>query len=369
MRVCYLTTELSNRHGWGRYSLEIVRHIKQQGIEPVVLCASTATRDALPGVDTYPVLTPWGDGRRGAWLRGLVDAVRIRRYVAQCDLVHCLTEPYAVVAALSSASLPLILTGVGTYAVAPLRRPLAGTLLRYAYRKARRVVCVSRYTESRIRRYLPWAQTTVVPLGVDYAAFQRPDPPPRSSSEERIILSVGAIKPRKGYHISIEAMARVQPRITNLQYVIIGATGSAPGYYAALKRLVADLGLQDTVRFLGEVSDEVLIAWYHGCDLFVLTPINEGDWFEGFGLVYLEANACGKPVIGSRDCGAEEAIRHGYNGFLVPQRDVAITAETILRVLQNQELADSLSRNALEQAKTMSWDRVVRELSGIYKGL
>ena len=78
-------------------------------------------------------------------------------------------------------------------------------------------------------------------------------------------------------------------------------------------------GVADSVHFLGQVPDEQLIALYRGCALFVLTPLTLGTQFEGFGLIYLEANSCGKPVVGSYGCGAEEAIVDGETGLLVPQ--------------------------------------------------
>ncbi len=80
---------------------------------------------------------------------------------------------------------------------------------------------------------------------------------------------------------------------------------------------------------LGPVDEDVLLKKYRECTLFVLTPVNQGFFFEGFGLVFLEANACGKPVVASRGCGAEEPVIHNYNGLLVPQSDAEATAEAV----------------------------------------
>ena len=133
--------------------------------------------------------------------------------------------------------------------------------------------------------------------------------------------------------------------------------------------MIQQLGLEDTVRFLGRVSQEELVRLYHWCDLFVLTPENVDGAFEGFGLVYLEANACGKPVIGTRGCGAEEPIADGYNGILVPQQDAGATAEAILKLLENSNLYATMRQNALERARQMSFESTVQRVCDVYRSI
>ena len=77
-----------------------------------------------------------------------------------------------------------------------------------------------------------------------------------------------------------------------------------------VQQLEAD-GLQEAVHILGRVPDETLLGWYHAADVFALPAINVGGKFEGYGLVYIEASAAGLPVVGTLDCGAEDAIRDG----------------------------------------------------------
>ncbi|MFH1997677.1 MAG: glycosyltransferase family 4 protein, partial [Patescibacteria group bacterium] len=95
---------------------------------------------------------------------------------------------------------------------------------------------------------------------------------------------------------------------------------------------------------------------------------NNND-FEGFGLVYLEAGACGKPVIGTYDCGAEDAIINNVTGFLVSQNNIKETTNIILRLLDKPGLAQKLGKNGKKRAKEMDWNNVIKEYIREYKRL
>ena len=113
-----------------------------------------------------------------------------------------------------------------------------------------------------------------------------------------------------------------------------------------------------------------MIKLYYQADIFLLTPvtINNND-FEGFGLVYLEAGACGKSVIGTYNCGAEDAIVNNITGLLVPQNDIKATAKAILKLLDNPGLAKRLGENGKKRAKEMDWNKVVKKYIEVYKNL
>lgn len=179
----------------------------------------------------------------------------------------------------------------------------------------------------------------------------------------KIILSVGALKPRKGYHISIPAIAEVKKKYKDIKYYIVG--GKPLKIYLDLVKKHA---LEKNVEFFQNISDEDLIKLYYQADIFLLTPvtINNND-FEGFGLVYLEAGACGKPAIGTHDCGAEDAIVNDVTGLLIPQNNIKKTAEAILKLLDNPELAKKLGQNNKKRAKQMNWENVVRKYLNVYK--
>lgn len=132
--------------------------------------------------------------------------------------------------------------------------------------------------------------------------------------------------------------------------------------------MVKEHNLGKNVKFFQNISDEDLIKLYYQADVFLLTPINiDNNNFEGFGLVYLEAGACGKPVIGTLGCGAEDAVVNGVTGLLVPQNNIKKTAEAILNLLDNSELAKKLGESGKKRAQQMSWDNVVKKYIKVYE--
>ena len=163
-----------------------------------------------------------------------------------------------------------------------------------------------------------------------------------------IILTVARLVPRKGIEIVIEALSQIKE---DFLYVVAG-TGPLQSTFEAKASLV---GLGNKILFLGNIDDESLIHYYNACDFFILTPydILEGDRldYEGFGMVYLEANACGKPVIGSRTGGIPEAILEGMSGMIVDPKDVKQTAAAIRKLMNDHAFRLHLSAGAREWSK------------------
>ena len=113
--------------------------------------------------------------------------------------------------------------------------------------------------------------------------------------------------------------------------------------------------------------DAYLDALYRRADVYVQPAENSGGAFEGFGLTYLEANAYGKPVIGTLECGAEDAITDGENGYLVPQRDPAAVAGALLRLLADPAAARLMGERGRQRALSRDWSSVVGEYLEIYR--
>lgn len=365
MRICFLNINLDIKVGGGRYGWDIVENIsKQKGIEAIVL---TEAKEKSGHRLEKAVL------RRSLLLRHFpnlfINALRIRKYLKKCDIVHALDGyPYGVIAALANVGLgkKLIINGIGTFSVLPLEKPIKKTLLKWAYRKADKVLCISRFTKEQILKRIKLDNTIIINHGVNYEKFAEQRGYQRGTTrKEKIVLSVGVLKPRKGYHISIPAIAEAKKRYKDIKYYIVG--GKPVKIYLDL---VKKYDLEENVEFFQFISDEDLIKLYYQADIFLLPSVtfNDND-FEGFGLVYLEAGACGKPVIGTHDCGAEDAIVDGVTGLLVPQNDIKKTAEAVLKLLDNPELAKKLGENGKKRAQQMSWDNVAKKYIEEYKKL
>jgi phosphatidylinositol alpha-1,6-mannosyltransferase len=140
-------------------------------------------------------------------------------------------------------------------------------------------------------------------------------------------------------------------KVPNAHYLIVGE-----GHYRpVLERLVDEMGVRAQVTFAGRVSEDELPAYYQLCDIFAMPnrEMPDGDT-EGFGLVFLEANACGKPVIGGRAGGAVEAVRDGENGLLVDGWSVHEVADALLRLLTDRECYERIAARGLEIALASS---------------
>lgn len=215
------------------------------------------------------------------------------------------------------------------------------------------VLAVSSFTRDRLVSDFGVASDRIrlVPNGVDLERFT-----PGGDSEP-FILSVGRLIERKGFDRLIEAFAQTAAEFPAYRLSI---AGEGP-LEATLKASAEALGLADRIDFLGGVSDADLLRFYRSCTIFAMPnrTLADGDT-EGFGLIYLEANACGKPVIGGRAGGAIDAIVDGESGLLVDGNDVAAIAEAIRRLLGDAPFRRRLEAGALGHARANGWDRSAR---------
>ena len=168
---------------------------------------------------------------------------------------------------------------------------------------------------------------------------------------KKIILSVGRLVPRKGFDHTIKALPTILEKCPEAIYLLVG-TGE---YREELERLAKDNGVEDNVIFAGRISEEELTDHYNLCDIFVM-PNRElaNHDTEGFGLVFLEANACGKAVVGGRAGGAVEAVRDGQNGLLVHGENINEIAQAISKLLTEDEFRKQIEKQGLEIAKASS---------------
>jgi glycosyltransferase involved in cell wall biosynthesis len=368
MRILLVTDSLSPTYGWGRYAIGLLRALQRQGLSFTLLSprARCEAPDLHSLADHGNVTSFVAETRRLPRLV-LANAWRIRRALAGCDAVHCITEPYAVPAALVAGRKPLLVTLHGTYAVRPFTRWRDRPWYELAYRRADRLLPVSHFTRSLLPRRFQGNKTRVIPEGVDVARFcPAADAAGADGGRPPYLLSVGPIKRRKGYHVAIEAFARVHAARPDVQYWIAGGADDPP-FLSDLTRRIAALGLQNSVRFLGRVPEDELLRLYQGCAAFWLLPVTEDQQFEGFGLVYWEANACGRPIIGTRGSGAEDAIADGVNGFLVPAGDPEAAADAALRLLGDPALAGQMGRAGRERVRP--WDAAAALLMSEYRDL
>jgi len=235
-----------------------------------------------------------------------------------------------------------------------------GRRRRAALAAADGIVAVSRFTRQTLIESFGVHATKIelISNGVDLGRFH---PRPRRDDLVRrygligrpVLLTVGRLYARKGMDRVIESLNLVRRHLGDFRYLIVGE-----GLYrSALEALVARHGLGDHVIFAGAVADEELVDHYALGDVFIMAnrEMPDGDT-EGFGLVFLEANACGLPVIAGDAGGSVDAVTHGLNGLLVDGNDIMAIAQAITRTFQDDELRQALKMGGRDVARAAGWD-------------
>ena len=175
------------------------------------------------------------------------------------------------------------------------------------------------------------------------------------SEDRRVVLTVARMdssEQYKGHDVVLRALPSVVAKVPNLTYMVIGGGDDR----SRLETLATELGLAKHVVFTGEISDSELAALYQRSEIFVLPARTVVDGSspkgEGFGIVFLEAMAFGKPVIGPRYGAPAELIRDGENGFLVEPEDPASVAEALLKLLINPRMAREMGKAGRDLVRT-----------------
>jgi phosphatidylinositol alpha-1,6-mannosyltransferase len=175
-----------------------------------------------------------------------------------------------------------------------------------------------------------------------------------------VLLTVGRLISRKGHQLVLRALDKVRSLVPNAHYLIVGKGPEE----ARLRQIVQEMGLSEHVTFQGLAQEQALADYYNLCDVMVMPNRQEanGD-VEGFGMVFLEANAVGKPVVGGRSGGAVEAIADGETGFLVNPDDPEELAATLVRLLSDRDLRERVGTAGARRVRNdFNWDKRSRDL-------
>src|SRR4051812_8857832 len=229
-------------------------------------------------------------------------------------------------------------------------------------------ICMSCPEEAQQFRRLygePPGRVEIVSPGVEHAFFAPGDRTGARRAvglgDHPVLLFVGRIQPLKGADVAVRALAALD-RPDAVLMIVGGASGlDGSTEVAKLLRLVDELDLRDRVRFVEPQAHHVLSSYYRAADV-VLVPSRS----ESFGLVALEAAACGTPVVASAVGGLLTIVDHGRTGFLVQGRDPDVFAAYTDEVLRNERVAAELSMRAAARAKQFTWSLAAARLRRVY---
>lgn len=263
-----------------------------------------------------------------------------------------------------------VIIAQAAYAIAPLYSRKAALPSRIVYRGADAVVAGSSFVAQEIQRKVPGLNISVIDPGIDMSKFSDVTRTDRHVSiTNPYILGVGAVKARKGYDISLRAFALLKTDFPRLRYVIVGSQTDEPKFFRMLTELARELGVERDIDFLTNIPDSELNTLYDHASVFVLTSVNLGFHFEGFGMVFLEAAAHGLPCVGTLGNGIADSVEDGTTGILVPQHDAEATARAIRAILSDTVKAERMSARARAFASEHDLPHLARCYERLYRGI
>jgi len=302
-----------------------------------------------------------------AWLRTMWRAKKVIRQekIEQILISHVLPMGYIAL----MLKLPFIVSLHGYDVLAAQKTPWKKYWLLKILNQAKAIIVNSKFT-----------QNEVLKLGISLNKIVIVYPCPNIKPEnlilaerqalkaelelhgKKVLLSVGRIVPRKGFDKVIESLPEVIERVPNLQYLIVG-NGK---FKDELENLALKLKVLDHLTICEDIPDTNLPSYYDIADVFIMPARQIGSDVEGFGIVYLEANFFGKPVIAGKSGGACEAVIDGETGILVDPENVSDIAKTIIHLMNNQEYARKLGENGrIRVANEFQWNKQVLKLKNI----
>jgi phosphatidyl-myo-inositol dimannoside synthase len=340
--------------------IQVVAHRLATGLEGF---ASSVVAPAVEGAARFdaqsgvPTLRVRGGGALRGGRNALLNAAALARAAAfRPDVTlsaHIVTSPAA--AAIRRAT--------GARTVQYFHAEEIGAkprLAAFAANSADASIAVSAYTAGLVAATgARPGQLTVIANGTDVPSDATPLP-----AECPTIVTIARIEERyKGHDTMLRALPLVLAKVPEAQWVVIGDGSLRPG----LEQLAASHGVAESVRFLGAVDDRQRNLWLRRAQLLAMPSRLPAGGFagEGFGIVYLEAGAYGKPVVAGNVGGALDAVRDGETGLLVDPLDPLALAEALTTLLLDRELAGRLGAAGRVWAQEHSWPRVVARVEAV----
>ncbi|MGE5575133.1 MAG: glycosyltransferase family 4 protein [Ignavibacteria bacterium] len=227
------------------------------------------------------------------------------------------------------------------------------------------IVTISNYSLEKIQKYyhIDKNKVRIAPNGVDIEKF-KPAGTPRENKlnfglgEEPCILFVGSLVPRKGLHFLVEAAKKIVKEKADTKFLIVGDGPLKNQLTASLR----EANLSNNFKFMGNFKDDIMPAVYNCADVFVLPSIQEGQ-----GIVLLEAQASGKPVVAFDVGGVNEALHNGETGLLAERGNTGELADALLKLLSDKSLREKFGANGRRfVSESYTWDISAKKMLAVY---
>jgi phosphatidylinositol alpha-mannosyltransferase len=210
-----------------------------------------------------------------------------------------------------------------------------------------------------LNKYAP-SNYRIIPNGIDIERFTLEGPVKKEYLDGKVnILFVGRLEKRKGLEYLIQACGLLNKKFSNFRLIVVGPGTRLRGGY---RRLAKELELEN-VEFVGFASGDELPMYYRTADIFC-APATKG---ESFGIVLLEAMACGKPVIASDIDGYASVMHHTEDGILVPPKDAQGLSDALLWLVENRSLREKMGQKGRANAEKYSWPNISQRVLDFYR--
>lgn len=280
------------------------------------------------------------------------------------DIVHCQTVQMGVCGFLFKKiyKIPYIVWchGFDVYFPWPGKKMIS----RFVLNNANAIVALTGHMKQELQK-LCKKNIIILPNGIDFGKFQGFSKQAirdrlNISSQEKIIVFIGGLRPVKGVIYLIEAFKIISQKVSEAKLFLVGNGAERKN----LEEAVAKNGLSGCVRFIGEIPHEKIPEYLAMADMFVLPSLS-----EGFPLVILEAMASGLPIVASNVRGLPEIVKEGESGFLAEPKNSHQIAEKILLLLENDALRQKISDANQEKSQAYDWEHVTSEIEKIYSNV
>jgi len=327
------------------------------------------------------VIRPRRDGLIQFVLYGLFSGVRLLREDSYDVILagSALVIPIAHILGLLF-KLPVVANVYGLDLIYP--HPVYQWMLRIFLPRCHHIVAISHTSmEAAVERGVSRDRVSIIHPGVEFSAFAvvpKLDAVRRAYDLDNrlVLLSAGRLARRKGVlefvRYSLPSIVEKHP---NVIFLVVGGNPvlsltHKEDIRSRIQSEVMELGLDENVRLLGWVERQELLNLYHACDIFVLPAIEIKRDVEGFGIVLIEANAAGKPVVSTRLGGIPDAVEDGKSGVLVEAGTWDELASTIIDLLSNEALRKNMGYLGRKRAKTQfDWPVIARQYAELLTSL
>ncbi len=220
--------------------------------------------------------------------------------------------------------------------------------------------------ESRLKDYR--SKVVVIPNGINLENFEIKESKEEARKrlnlplDRRLLLFINALLPQKGPDILVKSMRKVIKRVPKAYLILVGK--------GEMRKELEDMaireGIRGHVKFTGFIEEKEKPFYYKASDIFVLPSTRR---HESFGIVNLEAMASGVPIVASRIGGVPDVVKHRENGLLVPPKDPDALAETLIYLLENEDLRKRMGEKGKAIVKSYTWEKVAERTEKVYKQL